>query len=274
MFDYDKYLRLEMFPHIWCPGCGCGIVMKSLIRAIDRLGLQKDDVCMVSGIGCSSRLTGYVDFNTLHTTHGRPIAFATGVKLAKPSLSVIVVTGDGDALAIGGNHFIHAARRNMDLTILLFNNATYGMTGGQLAPTTPTGKVASTARQGSIDPPFDACRLAIAAGATYVARGTSYHTQQLDRLIEAGIKHKGFALIEILENCNTYYGRPNKIGLLDLLQWEKGNTVNTKAAERMTPEQLEGKILTGLLHESDRQEYVAQYENLVSRARAKARTTA
>jgi 2-oxoglutarate ferredoxin oxidoreductase subunit beta len=274
VFDYDKYLRLEMFPHIWCPGCGCGIVMKSLIRAIDRLGLRKDDVCMVSGIGCSSRLTGYVDFNTLHTTHGRPIAFATGVKLAKPSLSVIVVTGDGDALAIGGNHFIHAARRNMDLTVLLFNNATYGMTGGQLAPTTPTGKVASTARQGSIDPPFDACRLATAAGATYVARGTSYHTQQLDRLIEGGIKHKGFALIEILENCNTYYGRPNKIGLLDLLQWEKGNTVNTKAAERMTPEQLEGKILTGLLHESDRQEYVAQYENLVSRARAKNGATA
>ena len=191
MFDYDKYLRLEMFPHIWCPGCGCGIVMKSLIRAIDRLGLQKDEVCMVSGIGCSSRLTGYVDFNTLHTTHGRPIAFATGVKLAKPSLSVIVVTGDGDALAIGGNHFIHAARRNIDLTVLLFNNATYGMTGGQLAPTTPTGKVASTARQGSIDPPFDACRLAIAAGATYVARGTSYHTQQLDRLIEGGHQAQG-----------------------------------------------------------------------------------
>lgn len=138
MFDYDKYLRLEMFPHIWCSGCGCGIVMKSLIRAIDRVGLKKDEVCMVSGIGCSSRLTGYVDFNTLHTTHGRPIAFATGVKLAKPSLSVIVVTGDGDALAIGGNHFIHAARRNMDLTVLLFNNATYGMTGGQLAPTTPS----------------------------------------------------------------------------------------------------------------------------------------
>ena len=229
---------------------------------------------MVSGIGCSSRLTGYVDFNTLHTTHGRPITFATGVKLAKPSLTTIVITGDGDALAIGGNHFIHAARRNIDLTVLLFNNATYGMTGGQLAPTTPTGKFATTARQGSIDPPFDACKLAIAAGATYVARGTSYHTQQLDRLIEGGIKHKGFALVEVLENCNTYYGRPNKIGLLDLLQWEKNNTVNAKAAERMTPEQLEGKILTGLLHQSDRPEYVAQYEQLISRVQAKAGATA
>jgi 2-oxoglutarate ferredoxin oxidoreductase subunit beta len=129
VFDYEKYLRLEMFPHIWCPGCGDGIVMKSLLRAIDRVGLQKDEICMVSGIGCSSRLPGYVDVNTLHTTHGRPIAFATGVKLAKPSLTVIVITGDGDALAIGGNHFIHAARRNMDMTVLLFNNATYGMTG-------------------------------------------------------------------------------------------------------------------------------------------------
>ena len=248
--------------------------MKSLIRAIDRLGLQKDDVCMVSGIGCSSRLTGYVDFNTLHTTHGRPIAFATGVKLAKPSLSVIVVTGDGDALAIGGNHFIHAARRNMDLTILLFNNATYGMTGGATRPH-------HADRQGGQHGPAGEHRSAVRRLPTRHRRRRhlcrpryllSHAT--LDRLIEAGIKHKGFALVEILENCNTYYGRPNKIGLLDLLQWEKSNTVNTKAAERMTAEQLEGKILTGLLHESDRQEYVAQYETLITRARAKAGATA
>jgi 2-oxoglutarate ferredoxin oxidoreductase subunit beta len=274
VFDYEKYLRLEMFPHIWCPGCGDGIVMKSLLRAIDRLGLQKDAVCMVSGIGCSSRLTGYVDFNTLHTTHGRPIAFATGVKLAKPSLTTIVITGDGDALAIGGNHFIHAARRNIDLTVLLFNNATYGMTGGQLAPTTPTGRVASTARDGSIDPPFDACKLAIAAGATYVARATSFHSQQLDRLLEGGIRHKGFALIEILVNCNTYYGRPNRISTLDLLHWERDNTVNVRAAERMTPEQLQGKIITGLLHQAERPEYVAMYEEHMARVQAKARSQA
>ena len=274
MFDYEKYLRLEMFPHIWCPGCGDGIVMKSLLRAIDRVGLTKDGTCMVSGIGCSSRLTGYVDFNTLHTTHGRPLAFATGVKLAKPSLTVIVITGDGDALAIGGNHFIHAARRNIDLTVLLFNNAIYGMTGGQLAPTTPTGKIASTARYGSIDPPFDACKLAIAAGATYVARATSYHSQQLDRLIEGGIKHKGFALIEVMENCNTYFGRPNKISLVELLEWEKDNTVNIKAAERMTPEQLQGKIITGLLYQADRPEYVAAYEQHIARMQAKARIPA
>jgi 2-oxoglutarate ferredoxin oxidoreductase subunit beta len=245
--------------------------MKSLIRSIDRLRLQKDDVCIIPGIGCSSRLTGYMDFNTLHTTHGRPIAFASGVKLAKPSLSVIVVTGDGDALAIGGNHFLHAARRNMDLTVLLFNNAMYGITDEQLAPTTPIGRLASTAGHGSIDPPFDACQLAIGVGATYVARGTAYHTQQLDRLIEGGIKHKGFALIEILENCNTYYGRANQIGLLELLQWEKNNTVNVKAAERMTPEQLQGKILTGLLHQPDRGEHFAHDEQLIGRAPSGAR---
>jgi len=268
VFAYDKYLRLEMFPHIWCAGCGDGIVLKSLIRAIDRIGLTKDEICLVSGIGCSSRLPGYVDANTLHTTHGRPIAFATGVKLAKPALTTIVITGDGDALAIGGNHFIHAARRNIDLTVLLFNNATYGMTGGQLAPTTPLGKVATTARHGSIDPPFDACKLAIAAGATYAARGTSFHSQQLDRLIEGGIRHKGFALIEVLENCNTYYGRPNRISLLDLLQWEKTHTVNVKAAERMTPEQLAGKIVTGLLYQAERPEYVAEYERYLGQVQS------
>ena len=269
MFDYEKYLRLEMFPHIWCPGCGDGIVMKSLLRAIDRTGLHKDEICMVSGIGCSSRLSGYVDFNTLHTTHGRPIAFATGVKLAKPSLTVIVITGDGDALAIGGNHFIHAARRNIGMTVLLFNNAIYGMTGGQLAPTSPAGTIASTSRDGSVDPPFDACKLAIAAGATYVARATSFHSQQLDRLIEGGIEHQGFALIEVLENCNTYYGRPNKINLIDLLKWEKDNTVNVKAAERMTPEQLQGKIITGLLHRVNRPEYAAEYDKFIARVQAK-----
>ncbi|MDZ7262342.1 MAG: thiamine pyrophosphate-dependent enzyme, partial [candidate division KSB1 bacterium] len=135
--DYNKYLRKDKFPLIWCPGCGNGIVFKAILRAIDRIGLKKDDITMVSGIGCSSRLTGYVDFNTLHTTHGRAIAFATGVKMVKPEMTVIVVTGDGDATAIGGNHYIHAARRNIDLTVILFNNNIYGMTGGQVSPTTP-----------------------------------------------------------------------------------------------------------------------------------------
>lgn len=266
MFDYEKYLRRDMFPHIWCSGCGDGIVMKALIRAIDKLGLKKDEICMVSGIGCSSRLPGYVDFNTLHTTHGRPIAFATGVKMARPDFTVIVITGDGDALAIGGNHFIHACRRNIDITAILFNNGTYGMTGGQLAPTTPEGKISTTTRYGNVDPPFDSCKLAIGAGATYVARGVSFHTQQLEKLIEGGIKNKGFSLIEVMVNCNTYYGRPNRMSVIEMLEWEKEAAVHVKAADRMTPEQLKGKIVTGVLHSETRPEYTALYEQVIAKA--------
>ncbi|RPJ41865.1 MAG: 2-oxoacid:ferredoxin oxidoreductase subunit beta, partial [Candidatus Latescibacterota bacterium] len=165
MIDFEKYLRVGRFPLIWCAGCGHGIVLKAMLGAIDRIGLDKNDVTVVSGIGCSSRATGYVDFNTLHTTHGRAIAFATGVKFANPKLSVLVVTGDGDATAIGGNHFIHAARRNIDITVILFNNWIYGMTGGQVSPTTPHGLKATTAPYGNPEGSFDISRLAIAAGA-------------------------------------------------------------------------------------------------------------
>ncbi|HKJ88351.1 MAG TPA: thiamine pyrophosphate-dependent enzyme, partial [Gammaproteobacteria bacterium] len=175
-FDYDKYLRADKLPHIWCPGCGHGTVLKSLIRAVDKSGFEKNDICMVSGIGCSSRTPGYVDFNTLHTLHGRAFAFATGVKMGNPRLKVIVVTGDGDALAIGGNHFIHACRRNIDLTVLVYTNAIYGMTGGQYSPTTPQEKIATTSRYGNIEPPFDTCKMAQASGASFVARGTAYHS--------------------------------------------------------------------------------------------------
>ena len=270
MFAYHHYLRLPMFPHIWCAGCGDGIVLKALLRAVHRVGLAKDQVCMVSGIGCSSRLTGYVDFNTLHTTHGRPLAFATGIKMARPDMHVFVITGDGDAMAIGGNHFIHACRRNIGITTILFNNRIYGMTGGQLAPTTPEGAVASTARYGSIDPPFDPCRVAIACGASYVARGSSYHAQQLERLIEGGIRNKGFSLVEVVTNCTTYYGRPNRMSLTDLLRWEKENSVNVKAAAQMTPEQLRDKFTVGVLHQEARPEYSAVYADLVARVQGKA----
>jgi len=148
MFPYEKYLRRNRLPHIWCTGCGCGIILKAMLRAIEHCNIPKDRIALVSGIGCSSRTPGYVDFNTLHTTHGRALAFATGLKLAKPELKILVVTGDGDATAIGGNHFIHAARRNLDMTVLLYNNHIYGMTGGQVSPTTPQGKKGSTAPYG------------------------------------------------------------------------------------------------------------------------------
>jgi 2-oxoglutarate ferredoxin oxidoreductase subunit beta len=270
MFPYEKYLREDLLPHIWCPGCSNGIVAKALMRAIEKLGLEQDRVCLVSGIGCSSRLPGYLDFKTLHTRHRRPLAFASGLKLARPELDVIVITGDGDALAIGGNHFIHGARRNLDLTTILFNNCVYGMTGGQLAPTTPLGMFASTAPYENIEPPFDACKLAAAAGATYVARGTTYKIQQVERLIVEGIRHKGFALIEVMTNCNTYYGRLNDKTAIDLLRWEKQAAVDSELFEAMEPAERKEKFPVGLLHSDSRPEYMELCDELVARARQEA----
>jgi len=270
MSIYEGYLRIAMMPNIWCPGCGNGIVLKALLRAIDRLQLPKDDVCVISGIGCSSRLPGYVDFNTLHTTHGRALAFATGVKLAKPKMTVIIISGDGDALAIGGNHFIHAARRNIDLTLILFNNFIYGMTGGQYSPTTPPGRFASTAPYGHIEPPFDICKLAEASGATYVARGTAYHAAQLDRLIEGGIQKKGFSLIEVVVQCPTIYGRRNRLGdAISMLKWQKESSIGAKAAEKLSPKELAGKVITGVLFSRERPEYCQEYEKVISRAQGR-----
>ncbi|MBI5345295.1 MAG: 2-oxoacid:ferredoxin oxidoreductase subunit beta [Deltaproteobacteria bacterium] len=264
-FDYNKYLRPNKLPHIWCPGCGHGIVLKAILRAIDKLGLAKDHICMVSGIGCSSRTPGYVDFNTLHTLHGRALSFATGVKFANPDLKVIVITGDGDALAIGGNHFIHTCRRNIDMTILVMTNATYGMTGGQYSPTTPVGSIATTSRYGSMEPPFDTCEMAKAAGATFVARGTAYHTLELEKTIHDAIRHKGTSVVDIIDACPTYFGRANKFKsatqMMEVI--EKDGTVNVKQADKLPPEKVQGKMLRGILHQVERPEYCEQYSNLV-----------
>ncbi len=262
-FDYAQYLRHRNLPHIWCPGCAHGTVMKSILRAIDRAGLDQDRTVVVSGIGCASRLPGYLDFNTLHTTHGRALAFATGIKLAKPELSVIVVSGDGDALAIGGNHFIHACRRNIDLTLVVFNNNIYGMTGGQFSPTTPTGRLSATTPFGNPDPPFDTVRLAMGAGASYVARGTAYHVPALDNLIHDGIRHPGFAVIEALCTCPTTYGRRNKLGSgVEMLEWLRDNTMGRLVAEKQPPEKSAGKILTGVFLQEERAEYCAAYDQM------------
>jgi 2-oxoglutarate ferredoxin oxidoreductase subunit beta len=270
MTYYRQYLRLATWPNIWCSGCGNGVALKALLRAIDRLQLRKDDICMVSGIGCSSRLPGYLDFNTLHTTHGRALAFATGVKLANPKMKVIVISGDGDALAIGGNHFIHAARRNIDLTLILFNNLIYGMTGGQYSPATPQGQFASTAPYGHIEAPFDPCKLAEASGASFVARGTAYHATQLDKLIEEGIQNRGFSMIEVMVQCPTIYGRRNRLGdALSMLKWQKENSIGIKTAEKLSPEALMGKIITGILFSRERPEYCQGYEELIARAQGR-----
>ncbi len=274
MFDYSAYLRNEKLPHIWCPGCGHGIVFKSLIRAIAKTGWDKNDIVLVSGIGCASRLPGYVDSNTLHTAHGRALAFATGVKLANPKFHVIVVSGDGDALAIGGNHFIHACRRNIDITLIVFNNGIYGMTGGQYSPTTPEGDKAATAPYGHIEPEFDVVSLAKGAGATFVARGTSYHVPQLDDYIHKALMHKGFSVVDVIEACYTTHGRKQKAKYkdnLDMLKWQRDNAVPIAKAQGMSPEDLNGKIVTGIFHEAERPEFVESYLNLVSRVKGGAR---
>lgn len=262
-----KYLRsTKKFPNVWCAGCGIGIVMSALIRAIDRIGLEKDEVALVSGIGCTGRMPVYMDFNTIHTTHGRALAFATGLKIARPELKVITIMGDGDALAIGGNHFIHAARRNIGITSIVVNNAIYGMTGGQYSPTTPIGARAATAPYGNIEPPMPICELAKAAGASYVARSTVYHAVELDRFIEQAIRKNGFSMVEAVSYCHTTYGRVNKLGSpVDMMRILKENSVSASAAEKLTPEERETKIVRGVMHDVEKPEYTQRYEELVHR---------
>jgi 2-oxoglutarate ferredoxin oxidoreductase subunit beta len=267
-----EYLRHDKkFPNMWCAGCGIGIVMGSLVRAVAELGLDKDQVAVISGIGCTGRMPVYLDFNTMHTTHGRALAFATGLKMARPDMTVIVVMGDGDALAIGGNHFIHAARRNIDLTAIIVNNSTYGMTGGQVSPTTPTGKLATTAPYGNIEQSFPIAELAKAAGASLVARSTVYHVAELDQLIVQAVQKKGFSVVEAVSYCHTGYGRLNKAGRpVDMMRALKENAVTVKAAAEMSPQDLEGKIVRGLLHEADLPEYTELYARLIAEAMAEA----
>ncbi|MGM0628255.1 MAG: 2-oxoacid:ferredoxin oxidoreductase subunit beta [Candidatus Fermentibacterota bacterium] len=266
-YEY-KYLRhKKKFPHVWCPGCGIGILMGSIIRAVDALEWKKDEVVMSSGIGCTSRMPVYVDFNTLHTTHGRALAFSTGVKLANPELQILAVMGDGDALAIGGNHLIHTARRNLDMTAIVVNNSNYGMTGGQFSPTTPEGAKTSTTPYGMIEPTFDACDLARSAGASFVARGTVYHVMELDKLLQKAMRKKGFSLVEVLSPCPTSFGRRNKqADPVKMMESLRDGTVNTAQAAKMKPEELKGKIVRGIFHDIEKKEYLERYEELCARA--------
>ena len=238
----NNTMRLRNLPHIWCPGCGNGILMRDVAQAITNLGLDRDKVVIVSGIGCSSRAAGYMNYNTLHTTHGRAIAFATGIKMAK----------------------------NIDLTVVVFNNNIYGMTGGQFSPTTPTGSLATTAPYGSIDRTFDLPTLAMGAGATYAARGSAYHVPQTIKLIQDGIAHKGFALIDCMAVCPTYYGRKNKKGdAVKMMTWQKENVVMKAKADTMTAEELQGKAVIGCFrNEENVPEYTAEYTKLIERLKA------
>lgn len=263
-----KYLRRDKkFPHVWCPGCGNGVVLGSLIRAIDRLGLTKDEIVLASGIGCSGRMPVYVDFNTLHTTHGRVLTFATGIKLARPSLTVITVMGDGDATAIGGNHFIHAARRNLNLTAIIINNQIYGMTGGQFSPTTPYGSNATTAPYGHIEHAFSIAELAVTAGAAFVGRGTVFHVQLLDRLMEAAILKRGFSVVEVVSNCHIQFGRRNQMGNpVTMMEWMRDHAVTVGKGEKMTPEELEDKFTIGILADEEKPVYTQEYDRIREKA--------
>lgn len=259
-----EYLRHDKkFPHVWCPGCGNGIVLGSLLRAIHELGLPKDDVVVASGIGCSSRLTTYIDFNTLHTTHGRALTFATGVKLAKPRLKVITVMGDGDATAIGGNHFIHAARRNINITAVIINNNTYGMTGGQYSPTTPYGSKSTTSVYGHVEHDFSIAELAVTAGAVFVARGTVYHAAQLDKLLEQAITKRGFSVVEVISNCHVQHGRRNKLGdAVKMITGFRDRAVPVAKAAKMSAEEMQGKFTIGVLCDVDKPVSSEEYDRI------------
>jgi 2-oxoglutarate/2-oxoacid ferredoxin oxidoreductase subunit beta len=258
------YLRERFFPHMWCPGCGHGTVLNTLLRAVEQLGLNKNDIVMTSGIGCSARISGYVDFHSLHTIHGRALAFATGVKLSRPELKLLVPMGDGDALAIGGNHFIHAARRNIDITAIVMNNRIYGMTGGQFSPLSGPGKKATTAPYRTIDNEFDVVQLATAAGASFVARTTTYHVQEAIEIFKKAITHKGFSVVEILTQCPTHYGRKNKEGdAADMLETYKNSTakIGSKALAENTS--LVGR---GIFVDKNIPEYCDEYEKIIEQA--------
>lgn len=262
----EKYFRTENLPHIWCPGCGHGIVLNQIVKAISNLGYDKDNICVVSGIGCSSRAPGYMDFDTLHTTHGRALAFATGIKLANPEMKVIVVSGDGDASAIGGNHLIHACRRNIDITTIVFNNNIYGMTGGQYSPTTPTGDLGSTAPYGNIDRNFDIAKLAASAGASYAARSTVFHAKKLEKQIEEALEVKGFSLVEAMTMCPTSYGRKNRKGTVtDMLNIYKDTYMDTKAFHKLPKEKTEGKVEMGVFKNETYPEYTAEYQKIIDK---------
>jgi 2-oxoglutarate ferredoxin oxidoreductase subunit beta len=267
---HERYLRhSKKFPGIWCAGCGNGIVLGAIIRAVDELELDKNQVAMISGIGCSGRLPVYVDFNTMHTTHGRALAFATGLKMVRPWMKILVIMGDGDALAIGGNHFIHAARRNIGLTAIVINNQIYGMTGGQYSPTTPIDALATTAPYGNIEQPFPITELAQAAGAAYVARSTVYHVRELQRYVAQAISKEGFSVVEAVSYCHTTFGRQNKLGrATDMMRHIQEQSLTLAAAAGMTEDELRGKIVRGVLVDRDIPEYTRLYDQMIEKAQS------
>jgi 2-oxoglutarate ferredoxin oxidoreductase subunit beta len=263
----EGFLRSERMPHIWCPGCGIGTTVNCFSRALLQSKRDLDKVAVVSGIGCTGRVAGYVNLDSFHTTHGRAIPFATGMKLANPDLTVVVYSGDGDLISIGGNHFIHAARRNVDLKVICINNFTYGMTGGQLAPTTPVTAISSTTPYGCYEQPFNLPNLAESAGAVYVARWTTYHVRQLTHSIGEALRKKGFCFIEIVSQCPTLYERRNKLGDgLDMMEYFKeASVVKHGAATREVGIGFQGPIVVGKFVDIERPTFLDLMDKQMTR---------
>lgn len=254
----EEYLRMDRMPHIWCPGCGIGTTVNCFAHALETSGLDLQKVAVVSGIGCTGRVAGYINLDSFHTTHGRAIPFATGLKLANPELKVIVYSGDGDLTAIGGNHFIHAARRNVDMTVILVNNFIYGMTGGQVAPTTPATATASTMPFGNYEQTFNLPYLAESCGAVYVARWTAFHVRHLTKAIKEAIAKKGFSFVEVLAPCPTLYSRRNKLGdgLDQMIYYKEHSEIRHGADTKTIPLEFQGKIIVGKCVDKERPTYL------------------
>jgi 2-oxoglutarate ferredoxin oxidoreductase subunit beta len=267
----EKYFRKDRLPHIWCPGCGLGIAMGAFIYALEEAEIPQEKVCVVSGIGCSGRVAGYIKTDSYHTTHGRAIPFALGLKLANPELKVVVFSGDGDIASIGGNHLIHAARRNVEMLVICVNNFNYGMTGGQSGPTTPLGAKTTTTPYGNFEHPFNLVALAAASGAVYVARWTVLHTYYLREAIKEALNKKGFSFIEVISPCPVGFGRPNKIGEgLDEMKYYKENSVIKNGIDPKEAElSFRGKIVVGKFVDIEKPSFTEVLQNFYDQLKEK-----
>lgn len=263
---YKDYIKTEQQPYMWCPGCGNGIILRAITEVLAKLQVPMEKVVIVTGIGCWSKADDYFNTHAFHGTHGRALAFATGIKLANPDVHVLALMGDGDAVTIGGNHFIHAARRNVDITAIISNNLNYGMTGGQYSATSPLGSITSTSPNGVPEPGFDVCQLAVTAGANYVARSTVYHVTQLARLIEQAFTRKGFRLVEVMSSCPTYYGRRNykPVRGIAMMNHCKDKAIPDKKYQSLSSEERAGFIATGVFADCNRPDFLTVYKEFNS----------
>ena len=264
MKSYKDYMLYYKLPHTWCAGCSHGIVLQSIAATLADLGWDKHDICLVSGIGCFGRVDDYLDINCMHVTHGRALAAATGVALGNPNLHVLCTMGDGDGATIGGNHLIHAARRNINVTAIISNNYNYGQTGGQYSSTTPTHSITQTSPYGHIEENFDVCKLAIAAGASYVGRATPYNPVMMRKLMKEAMQVKGFTLVEVMSACPTHYGKFNKLGEASrMMKLMNEQSVTVEQAAKMSEEELKGKLVVGCLKNAPRDDYYTDYKKII-----------